>query len=1173
MSSPHAALPFAGEDIAVLADGGPHGHGLSSAVDRAPLPLSALPSSPAHASAPAAEPVDAPVLSTDDSGTRAALAALESAPPAGGAKDSPHAILSAWLSLEVLSPLAYTDPATLVGGDRAGIATVNGEPLPWLRGEKSTKPPFKLFYLVVLGEVSMEMCMTDLHASFGKDEETRTYQRHRAPIAMALLDQDGLPVGPETVTISSFAWGVPAVLRGKVGSLGRWPEAEKLLRDQLYRRLARVDHEGKRLPLDLKTLKDGHAWLQSTLGLRSDHVLPPSFVARLYRHPRLPGAPESPAINSFYIDDLVKARAMVDAGTAPEALQRYLAMHQPAPTGDLLKDMAAVEGLIAPGRFPLARWPGRGGHPLVALQQAAVNTARTEFAGDQQGILAVNGPPGTDKITLLRDLVAHCVESRAARLVEFADPDKAFIPTGQRFQGEGGAFLHLYALDPRIKGFELLVASSNSKVVENVSRELPAGRGIAPGPQYFASIAKVLLYGDEKNFPTDPDEQPWGLMAAALGNGRSRRAFQQRFWSHPDFGFATYLKAARGLDVSREAPVGAGQPPTMVLPRIVAAEQPLSGDAALQQWHRARKSFTNLKRSVEAILARLEEARSLPARVARARDEASQLHDRHKAIARSLSTAAAAYALAIDGTSKSRAAVVAAERDLQALQGARPGVSARLFVSEAFRRWMSEAAAKEAVHQNAVRADKDAQATLDGAVQRQKQWAEELGMANAQLDEAQRESESLGAMLKEAYGRIGDQFVDESFFERGHEAWNLAVPWLNDQIHQEREKLFIAALDVHKAFVTVAAQKMQHNLGVLMASMQSGAFQDQARRQLLPDLWSTLFLVVPVVSTTFASVHRMLGDLPPASLGWLLVDEAGQATPEVAVGALLRARRAVVVGDPLQIPPVVTIPEGLVNQIAQHHQLDRGRWCAPQASVQTLADSATAPKARFGSRATATTPAGTREVGLPLLVRRRCQEPMFGISNAIAYDGQMVAAPSRAQAAGLVDRAGAVSNVLGPSAWFDPDTSATTADSKWSAEEGQVVMRLLRKLAREGVKNPDIYLISPFRVVAQEMRRLMHAEPQLFESFGVDARRWLDERVGTIHTFQGQPAEAVIAVLGAPMAGQKGAREWAGATPNILNVMVSRARSRLYVVGSHTAWSGAGHFGELAKRVPKGQVG
>ncbi|MFN3438191.1 MAG: hypothetical protein ACK41V_10880 [Acidovorax sp.] len=61
-----------------------------------------------------------------------------------------------------------TDSATLIGGDRAAIARVDGEPLLWQLGEQSYKAPFSLFYLVVL-------------ASFGKDEETRTFQRYRVP--------------------------------------------------------------------------------------------------------------------------------------------------------------------------------------------------------------------------------------------------------------------------------------------------------------------------------------------------------------------------------------------------------------------------------------------------------------------------------------------------------------------------------------------------------------------------------------------------------------------------------------------------------------------------------------------------------------------------------------------------------------------------------------------------------------------------------------------------------------------------------------------------------------------------------------------------------------------------------------------------------------------------------
>lgn len=39
-------------------------------------------------------------------------------------------------------------------------------------------------------------------------------------------------------------------------------------------------------------------------------------------------------------------------------------------------------------------------------------------------------------------------------------------------------------------------------------------------------------------------------------------------------------------------------------------------------------------------------------------------------------------------------------------------------------------------------------------------------------------------------------------------------------------------------------------------------------------------------------------------MGWFLLDEAGQACPQYALGAIWRARRAIVIGDPLKIPPV-----------------------------------------------------------------------------------------------------------------------------------------------------------------------------------------------------------------------------------------------------------------------------
>jgi superfamily I DNA and/or RNA helicase len=52
---------------------------------------------------------------------------------------------------------------------------------------------------------------------------------------------------------------------------------------------------------------------------------------------------------------------------------------------------------------------------------------------------------------------------------------------------------------------------------------------------------------------------------------------------------------------------------------------------------------------------------------------------------------------------------------------------------------------------------------------------------------------------------------------------------------------------------------------------------------------------------------------------------------------------------------------------------------------------------------------------------------------------------------------------------------------------------------------------------------------------------WISKRVGTVYTFQGKQAEAVIFVLGAPLPARTGTRNWAGDLANLLNVAISRA--------------------------------
>jgi hypothetical protein len=137
----------------------------------------------------------------------------------------------------------------------------------------------------------------------------------------------------------------------------------------------------------------------------------------------------------------------------------------------------------------------------------------------------------------------------------------------------------------------------------------------------------------------------------------------------------------------------------------------------------------------------------------------------------------------------------------------------------------------------------------------------------------------------------------------------------------------------------------------------------------------------------------MFGKLPPDSLGWLLVDEAGQAVPLAALGALLRTRRAVIVGDPMQLEPVVQLPERLTRAVCESLGVDADRYAAPVVSVRTLANAASAYACELQ------TELGSRRVGVPLLVHRRCAEPMFSMANTLANANQMVYAKQRKRSA------------------------------------------------------------------------------------------------------------------------------------------------------------------------------
>ncbi|MFI2184267.1 DEAD/DEAH box helicase [Streptomyces sioyaensis] len=939
-------------------------------------------------------------------------------------------------------------------------------------------------------------------------------------------------------------------------------------------------------------------------------------------------------LNSFYADDLERVADAVEAGQAGTALLDYLrddADLDAALRCDVRSTPATVLEHVQPASMPLGRWPADNDKPLVLSQQFAVNRI-IEILGadDGRGVYAVNGPPGTGKTTMLRDLIAALVVRRAERLATLDSPELAFDrkPLSWRTEETAGKPFprSIRPLIPELTGFEMVIASSNNGAVENVTLEVPGARAIGddwkPYADYLSDPASLLL-GDDA----------WGAIAARLGRRSNRSDFVERFWwgkpaknsgsrqagapseDRPRQGLQEMLQLQRAhvAAASRYAETSSPDAPLTALPLghetwAQAVERFSAARSRVCELAAERQEIADLSARVtgpdallgelvaresnahDAVLLLQEEQSHAESAVYRSRDE----YARRQAAVSSARSQLDSTEAAVQGGEES---VRVAEAALHAHDATKPGRFKRVFTRDPMRRWEADrvpfasrvAAAdarlasltstRAARHADlrtvqeqldealaAVRRGETRLAMCEQARERQVALASEAGQ---QVTHRRRQREAERLRLTEAYERWGASLPGEEWQARpddrgAMEERELSAPWMDPEFAAARSELFLAALNLHRALLATSPDLMRKNLQAVMDVIKGQAPADLPARTVLA-AWQMLFLVVPVVSTTFASAGRMFSRLGSEALGWLFVDEAGQAAPQEVVGALWRSRRAVVVGDPLQLEPVVTLPWTGQQRLAGHFSVHR-QWAPAAASVQTLADRlneyGTWLRGDDGERVW---------LGSPLRVHRRCDRLMFDISNKIAYDGMMIYGVSRDQ------------DDFAPAPWsIWMDVGSLPGEEKWNPEEGRKLELSLDQIGRRIAEtmreerrdtsevppvqdtagsefteeltrrlNESVFVVSPFRDVVSGIGR-------------VAGKRLAPRRYGTVHTTQGKEADIVILVLGTG-ADQVSSRGWASQKPNLLNVAVTRARRRLIVIGDFDAWSRHRYFRDLAE--------
>lgn len=1075
-----------------------------------------------------------------------------------------------WQAVEALTPQKADKPDP--SNPRAPVYLIDEQGIlfPWESPIHRRKPIGKdkaWRYALQCGLYDSKELAALLEEKIGAHEEVYDDRRDvgRSRLFDLGLDENGYPV-PESFALSLACWSAGQILQfddgiealeagGRIDTTGLDEAREDAPLvdsgysgfDELSRRLVR------RLAVEAARLRESgkppaREWFDGLVKfVASKCFLPdaiigrtPAYIAKCWQIDRKADAKNGERrdgdkaiqgddlLNSFFIGDLKLLDKAWQRNDVGKGLVEYMtAVAQPE--GRTRVDVRAPDGIeaayrsLTPDRMPQGRWPAD--HPLAFSQQLAVNEVWRRLANGA-GIFAVNGPPGTGKTTLLRDIVAAVVVDRAAKLAGLKKGRSAFKPKASKKLGD--AWVPYYEIMEAIGGSAIVIASANNGAVENVSLELP-GMDAVPGRvrgriDYFADLATRLVH-----------KPAWGLLAARLGNKKNRSEFVETFW---------WEAPARRLDADGQDGASCAQPQGEGLRHHLMQIQE-GKRTPLLPWTEAVKRFKEALRREESIRKSLVEAAVLPGRINAVRQKIKEekqalkhLRDEAKEQGGLVEVLAAETARLSTECAGLRERLAEIKGVLASHDAARPGFMIWLATfGRSHHEWWNrrrqfeeeedalrrELAPVERARREAIARHTDAKARLNGVVG-------QLERKQGALAQAQEDLEALSAQLAAAKESLGGHWPEPGWNDEMREK---SSPWMTEDWRLAREDVFLAALALHRAFIESHPAEMLANLNLASDWLQGRRMPEIMARTAL----DALCLVVPVISTTFASVPRMFADIGREGIGWLLIDEAGQALPQQAAGAIWRAKRAVVVGDPNQLEPVIAVPATVEGALARHYDDVNQRWWPTETSAQRLADQ---------TMDIGTWLPGAEQqklwVGCPLRVHRRCDDPMFSISNRIAYDGLMVHGKPESE------------NLLPECHWLD--VRGKDGEGHWVPEEGEAARGLILKLGREhGLGPVGIFLISPFRDCANRLARMARG-------LGLDP-----EKTGTVHTTQGKEADVVILVLGGDPK-RPGAKDWAAKKPNLLNVAVSRAKKRLYVIGNAEEWGRRRFFREVATRLP-----
>lgn len=272
------------------------------------------------------------------------------------------------------------------------------------------------------------------------------------------------------------------------------------------------------------------------------------------------------------------------------------------------------------------------------------------------------------------------------------------------------------------------------------------------------------------------------------------------------------------------------------------------------------------------------------------------------------------------------------------------------------------------------------------------------------------------------------------------------------------------------------------------------------------------------------------GRLPfePAVFDLVVIDEASQCDIASALPLLFRAKRAVIIGDPLQLKHVSTVAPQEDRLMLSANGLAEGS-AAWAYSVNSLFD-----LARSLCR---------HEDIVNLRDHHRSHRDIISFSNRHFYRGGLRVATDheglkRPHSSGPAVR------------WVDVKgkVSRPSRGGALNTVEAQAVLEAVRKLVIEQEYRGAIGVVTPFRAHANRIRTLVHQDHDLSQRIA-----GMQFVVDTVHGFQGDERDVIFFSPVVSAGVGESTLRFLKSHGNLFNVAVTRARSELVVVGDHKA--------------------